>query len=452
MTVAELFESLRDNVDEVTEAVADFTGSIRVELPTSFLSDADDPIPQSVDDETFVATISEFGDDLVADVSGAIDSVLAQLGEIDAGEILDNLKDGLSALLSFDGLKLPILNIELPDAAGLQTLLDDVTAAIDTIGAATLDVLSAGIQRLADLDPSRPGVDFPEIAITLPDLFIFFERAQELAPAEGSGETFPLPDFESLISDLFDFEVELPDVEVPPEEFGIFLDGVSTILDRLQLSGPGSLQGQGRRSGEFLNVRSLNGDAGAGDDSVTISPDIFLPVTISGGAGDDALTAGGGPTTFDGGSGDDALTGGIGEDILTGADGNDVIIGGAGVDQLSGGAGEDYIDGGRGADVISGGDEVDQLFGGFDADVIDGDAGNDVVYGSLGDDVVVGGLGDDESHGLGGSDLTLGHGGDDRLWGDQGPGDGSSSDHDIIYAGQGNDDVLRGQGTNMLYA
>ena len=38
------------------------------------------------------------------------------------------------------------------------------------------------------------------------------------------------------------------------------------------------------------------------------------------------------------------------------------------------------------------------------------------------------------------------------MWGDQGPGDGSSTDHDVIFAGQGNDDVLGGQGGNTLYA
>ncbi len=32
------------------------------------------------------------------------------------------------------------------------------------------------------------------------------------------------------------------------------------------------------------------------------------------------------------------------------------------------------------------------------------------------------------------------------------PGDGSIADHDVIYAGGGNDDVLGGQGTNTLYA
>ncbi|KAA1258981.1 Bifunctional hemolysin/adenylate cyclase precursor [Rubripirellula obstinata] len=258
MTVAELFDSLRDNVDEATKVVADFTGSIQVEFPTSFLNVGNS---QSVDDAAFVATINEFGDDLVADVSGDIDSVLAQLGEIDAGEILDGLKDGLTDLLNFDGLKLPILNIELPDAAGLQTLLADVTAAIDTIGSATLDVLSDGIQRLANLDPARPEIDFPEIEISLPDLFGFFDHAQEMAPEEGSGDTFSLPDFESLIRDLFDFEVDLPDVEIPPEEFGVFLDGVVTILDQLQLSGPGSLQGLEAKLEEAI---------GLGEEGVTL--------------------------------------------------------------------------------------------------------------------------------------------------------------------------------------
>ena len=42
--------------------------------------------------------------------------------------------------------------------------------------------------------------------------------------------------------------------------------------------------------------------------------------------------------------------------------------------------------------------------------------------------------------------------GDDQLWGDGGSGQGNPSDQDILYGGQGNDDLIGGQGTNKLYA
>ncbi|MCA9092287.1 MAG: peptidoglycan-binding protein, partial [Planctomycetaceae bacterium] len=74
---------------------------------------------------------------------------------------------------------------------------------------------------------------------------------------------------------------------------------------------------------------------------------------------------------------------------------------------------------------------------------IDGGPGQDTLWGTAGRDRIDGGFGSDTIYGLGG---------DDQLWGDGGPGQGLSTDHDIIYGGQGNDDVLGGQGTNELYA
>ncbi len=38
------------------------------------------------------------------------------------------------------------------------------------------------------------------------------------------------------------------------------------------------------------------------------------------------------------------------------------------------------------------------------------------------------------------------------MWGDGGPGLGNSTDQDVIYGGQGNDDILGGQGVNTLHA
>ncbi|MFG0252484.1 MAG: hypothetical protein ACF8NJ_06375, partial [Phycisphaerales bacterium JB038] len=51
-----------------------------------------------------------------------------------------------------------------------------------------------------------------------------------------------------------------------------------------------------------------------------------------------------------------------------------------------------------------------------------------------------------------GSDTLFGMAGDDRLWGDGGQGIGRPSDVDTLFAGQGNDDLVGGQGRNRLYA
>lgn len=77
------------------------------------------------------------------------------------------------------------------------------------------------------------------------------------------------------------------------------------------------------------------------------------------------------------------------------------------------------------------------------AGVVDGGPGNDTILGSTGRDRLDGGFG---------SDTVYGFGGDDRLFGDGGPGQGLATDDDWLFGGQGNDDVIAGQGTNRLYA
>lgn len=70
------------------------------------------------------------------------------------------------------------------------------------------------------------------------------------------------------------------------------------------------------------------------------------------------------------------------------------------------------------------------------------------LEGNSGDDLIIGSVGRDRASGGPGSDTVFGFAGDDRLLGDNG--DGFSSDTDRLYAGQGNDDLTGGQGTNYL--
>jgi Ca2+-binding RTX toxin-like protein len=63
-------------------------------------------------------------------------------------------------------------------------------------------------------------------------------------------------------------------------------------------------------------------------------------------AGDDVVQASGLaatalPLTASGGDGNDVLLGGAGNDVLLGDAGDDVLLGGPGVDVLDGGAGDD---------------------------------------------------------------------------------------------------------------
>ena len=72
------------------------------------------------------------------------------------------------------------------------------------------------------------------------------------------------------------------------------------------------------------------------------------------------------------------------------------------------------------------------------------------LEGNSGDDIIIGSKGRDRAAGGPGSDTIFGFAGDDRLIGDNG--DGFTTDVDRLYAGQGNDDLTGGQGTNYLYS
>jgi serralysin len=65
---------------------------------------------------------------------------------------------------------------------------------------------------------------------------------------------------------------------------------------------------------------------------------------LSGGAGNDFITAKDGNDTLAGGAGDDTIFGGDGNDVIAGGADNDVLTGGLGVDRLSGGQGIDRFE------------------------------------------------------------------------------------------------------------
>ncbi len=82
---------------------------------------------------------------------------------------------------------------------------------------------------------------------------------------------------------------------------------------------------------------------GAGDDDLYMPDPLSMPLTVSGGEGDDLLDGGSAGDHIDGGPGSDALWGYGGADTLTGGDGDDGLEGGAGPDTYSGGPGDDAL-------------------------------------------------------------------------------------------------------------
>ncbi|MDG2125830.1 MAG: calcium-binding protein [Verrucomicrobiales bacterium] len=208
------------------------------------------------------------------------------------------------------------------------------------------------------------------------------------------------------------------------------------IISRIQLD-DGSFTTQiqfGTATETFDGYNAISGDFGSGNDTLTVMPDITVPLYASGGAGNDSLIAGGGAAELHGNGGDDSLAGspfsddifgGDGNDLLTGGDGNDLLAGGEGDDVLLGGTGNDDLFGEAGDDDLTGDDGADLLEGGSGNDSIDGGSGNDNLFGDDGDDTLFGDQGIDHLEGGIGNDALLGGQGPDTLLG----GDGD----DILY-------------------
>ena len=161
-------------------------------------------------------------------------------------------------------------------------------------------------------------------------------------------------------------------------------------------------------AGTNLTV-SLNGDTAAPFAVASITS-----IDVEAGAGNDTVTLGSGVpgSSVQGGPGDDTIIGGPGNDTLGGGQGNDYILGDGGDDLIHGGAGDDSIGGGQGNDDI---------FGGLGNDTMTGGAGNDTLVGGAGNNVIHGGAGDDTIYAINGeADTLYGGAGNDTAHIDQG--------------------------------
>ena len=190
--------------------------------------------------------------------------------------------------------------------------------------------------------------------------------------------------------------------------------------------------GDEKPEGKIIDGGDLTG--GAGDDSISAGDDASV---LSGGAGDDTLSGGSESDVAYGGAGDDSIGGGEGDDIIDGGAGDDNLDGGTGNDPVSGGAGNDFVDGGTGDDAVSGGTGDDTVLGGEGDDAVSGGEGADTVDGGTGDDMVDGGSGDDSVSGGSGDDIVMGGAGDDTINGGSGA--------DALFGGEGDDTFVFSQ-------
>ena len=156
---------------------------------------------------------------------------------------------------------------------------------------------------------------------------------------------------------------------------------------------------------------------GAGPDGVTDALVGIERAVLTGGPGDNALSAAAftlGPVTLVGGAGNDTLTGTARADVLTGGLGSDSVVGLGGLDRLVETLDDPTVTltntslatEGLGTDVLVSIEQV-ELTGGpadnvFDAGsfsagpvTLTGGAGNDILIGGTGDDLLTGGAGDD---------------------------------------------------------
>ncbi len=215
------------------------------------------------------------------------------------------------------------------------------------------------------------------------------------------------------------------------------------------------------------SVTKIVFDAGIGNDTVLIAPEITKAVEGRGGEGDDNLVGGSGANQLWGDAGSDVLAGRAAADTLDGGDGDDFLYGYGGADSLTGGAGDDrlhgeddvgdlvdfiaanpdYNAGSAGNDTVSGGDGDDVIISGSGNDVVDAGAGDDAISAGAGNDTVQGGEGNDQ---------VQGGDGNDKLWGDDSAGlvDGGSADThaDKIEGGAGYNEIDGGTGDDLLYA
>ncbi|SMP65938.1 Ca2+-binding protein, RTX toxin-related [Neorhodopirellula lusitana] len=207
----------------------------------------------------------------------------------------------------------------------------------------------------------------------------------------------------------------------------------------------------------FTAVDAISGTAGSGNDSIYVMLNVFVPVTIHGGAGDDVIIGGSGDDHLVGGAGNDYVSGQVGNDTLYGDDeartlsGLDILLGGIGNDVIFGGGGRDVIRGWRDDDQIHGDGGNDLIDGGTGVDTIDGDAGSDHLLGGLGRDVMRGGDDDDRIEGGYDADSIEGGSGDDLIWGGFGNDTIQGDDgQDGLYGEQHNDTIDGGLGDDTV--
>jgi len=169
--------------------------------------------------------------------------------------------------------------------------------------------------------------------------------------------------------------------------------------------------------------------------------------TLTGGPGNDVLIGSTGSDKIEGGDDADLIIGLGGDDELNGDDGNDLIFGGGGNDRINGGAKVDILVGNKGNDCIFGGGGQTLTRGSLSV------AMGDIFFGVDGDDTIVAGDSEDDDPEeidfvMGGADndrVRVSHGGDLTI------GSFTIKLGNLVFGGDGNDDILTKDGIDVLF-
>ncbi|QOV88896.1 calcium-binding protein [Humisphaera borealis] len=219
---------------------------------------------------------------------------------------------------------------------------------------------------------------------------------------------------------------------------------------------------------QLTKVKSLVVNLRAGDDNLTIDPNVTLPSTIDSGTATsfagDVIQGGSGPDLIylrsyyglaKGGAGNDTLQNLGGINILSGDGGDDVLINkavGTTESKFAGGSGTDTIDYSTATyNMILRNGQVGEYFLSNGAPVINGPglpdavetmenfysgSGNDYIYGTSGNNIIRAGAGKDQVRAGAGNDTINGGTGEDALFGEDG--------NDTFYSKDSTKDFLSG--------
>ncbi|MFI5379501.1 MAG: calcium-binding protein [Tepidisphaerales bacterium] len=170
-------------------------------------------------------------------------------------------------------------------------------------------------------------------------------------------------------------------------------------------------------------VKSIQVMGMEGNDLITLTPNVTLPATLYGGAGNDTLVGSDHPCTLSGDAGNDVLRPGHGKDVVSGGSGIDTADYSSRTEALTITLDGKANDGSRAAPGVAA--ENDNVLN--DVEIIIGGSGNDKIVGNNLANTLIGGPGNDSLYGMGGNDVLVGGPGNDYLSG----GDGD----DVLIAG-----------------